>query len=236
MNQRHLILPEDRPDQWRFVHIPKNAGSSYRHTYPQGVHLHPCTINGVHITKLPPHTPATEFPKDFFTFAIIRNPLDRAVSICAYILRGLKTKLTPAMFQDWVADGFPTEIAKLGQPILQAGYVVDSLKLLITAPQTAYLRHDTHIVRYEFLDRDLPPVLDLLGVPYASANQSNPIRSKTDLSAAGSFNATAAGILRVYHNFSNRLHNYQPYYNDLTKLRVQRKFETDYTTLGDLWR
>lgn len=77
-----LVLDEDKV----FIHIPKTGGTSIRKTLKIKPELY--------------HRRLDEFdPFPENTFAVVRNPYDRAVSLCGHFRN--HTYITPEIFEDW---------------------------------------------------------------------------------------------------------------------------------------
>jgi len=135
--------------RWRFIHIPKTAGISISQAYGYGTEIgHP-------------HTPASEFDPDVRMFAVIRNPIDRAISICAYLFAVKQRELTPVDFHQWVAAGCHHD--HLEQDLAIVSWR-GPRELRITSEQKCWLTPAVQLVGYERLAADLPSVIRLLGL------------------------------------------------------------------------
>lgn len=127
-----------------FIHIPKTGGLSIR----EALNMHP-----VH-----PHATATEVfrddpgKKDWFSFAFVRNPWDRMLSMFLYERRRRQESWSSAAFRDFF-DG-PTSNAIFERRKPQSDYVFDEHGN----------QQVTFIGRFERLHEDFAYVCDRLGI------------------------------------------------------------------------
>lgn len=126
--------------RWRFIHVPRTSGTAFRAIYGLGT-----------VDSATPHTPASWFKPDRIdlAFSILRNPFDRAVSLCAY-LHGRSRVCTPEMFAEWVARG-------CGAPSHP------SIGASISEPQTHWLTDRVIRCRFEHREEDLKPIVERIG-------------------------------------------------------------------------
>jgi len=182
--------------RWRFIHIPKNGGSSFSQVFGLG------TEPGH------PHSPASCFPDEIWKVALVRNPYDRAVSICGHILRGiLDGPLSPGVFREWVASGFPTSIIRQGKPVVKAGYAFDPMALEVTAPQVNWISEDTHLLTLGS-EESIRLFCSFTGEPHKPLPVANKGRRDVD---------------------------YWPYYDSPTAMAVRNKYQEDRELLLDLF-
>lgn len=142
MPQRHIsrdgllalcdaVAPEV---DWAFIHIPRTGGTAFRAVYGSG----------------PARKPSrSQHPSDgldaAYLFAFVRNPFDRAVSLCAYLHPAESLKLDT--FRHWVL----------------AGCVSPEYKpLTISSPQARWLDDRVVRVQYESREFELPAVLEAI--------------------------------------------------------------------------
>jgi len=172
--QRPPPVPVETRVPFAFVHINKCGGSSVEIALG---------LPKAHLTAAQMRERLG--PEDWdnrFTFAIVRNPFDRAVSIYYYRVRTDQAGLADRHLNvnDWVAaiwrDGDP---AYLGDPFLTApavDWVTDRGVEIVD-----------HIARLETLDRDWPAICDRLGIdkplPVTNWNSRPPY---ADVLSAGS--------------------------------------------------
>jgi hypothetical protein len=148
--------------RWRFIHIPKTAGESVARAYGRGTeHGHP-------------HLPATVFAPDVHLFTVIREPFDRAVSICAYLFATLLRDLEPANFHAWVEGGCHHDHHGADGLIIVSWRGPDGLR--ITSPQRRWLDGRVTALCFEQIDIQLPAYMQSLGVepqplPHANASR-----------------------------------------------------------------
>lgn len=170
-----------------FIHIPKNGGSAIRATYGDG-----------NMPSTHPHNPPSYFPDADFLWCVLRNPLDRAVSICAHLFRYTRQTIKPSLFRGWVADGFPHQ-PKAGIKDGLSGVVPG---FLITDPQSRWIAEGMFVVLYERLNSDLPLVLKDIGI------EPRP--------------------MALHNVGRNRERDYQIYYNEQTTEAVFEKYLLDW--------
>lgn len=140
--------------KWRFIHIPRTGGTAFRATYGLGI------VKG-HTA----HAPASWFEDAEYLFTIVRNPFDRAVSLCAY-LYGWQ-QLDVQTFRTWVSRGCPSQThASIG-----AG---------ISEPQVHWIDDRVTTVTYERLDEELPAVLQHIGEDVRPMRRMNASRRDAD--------------------------------------------------------
>jgi len=119
--------------QWRFIHIPKNGGCSFRKVYGRGSE------------KGHPHNPASQFP-DVHKVAIIRNPYDRAVSVFTYERLMKKVDAaTPVKFRDWLFGD---------RSSMWANNKKYGFSLRIAEPQVKWLTDDVWLLRFWNIKED----------------------------------------------------------------------------------
>jgi len=112
---------------WRFIHIPKNGGCSFRKAYGRGSE------------KGHPHNPASQFP-DVHKVAIIRNPYDRIVSVFTYErLMKVGNLAGPTKFREWLFGDRESMWANNKK----YGY-----SLRIAEPQVKWLTDDVWLLRF----------------------------------------------------------------------------------------
>jgi len=215
--------------QWRFIHIPKTAGTAIRHAYGSG----PCKPTGPYIMDKPivgfpdhPHLPAACFPDAERLWTVIRNPFDRAVSICAHLFRFTKQPLMPDEFQYWVYHGFPLrpeEGVQDGLSGVLPGYTItDSQTHWLYGQDTKLMVRSTsareklgrHLVclPYERLESCLEQFLPELGIKYKP--------------------------LEIHNPGGNRKKDYEFYYDGKENGcfdKVREKYETDVALWQSLW-
>jgi len=202
---------------WRFIHIPKTGGTAIRRVYGQGNcgelspqecgELAPRVPTSDSRSESPTlnlrcgHLPASCFPPDVFCWALLRNPFDRAVSICGHLYRGLGVKITPRLFRQWVRDDFPTSVKQGSETVAFLGYACDALQLKVTDPQARWIDDRTQLLPYWDLERHLHALVRQLGLePQA--------------------------LPRV--NESNRDRGYLHYYDDKTLITVHDRYRQDF--------
>jgi len=179
-----------------FIHIPKNGGTAIRATYGDG-----------NMPSTHPHNPVEYFPDADLLWCTFRNPLDRAVSICAHLFRYTHQPITADLFRGWVADGFPHQ-PKAGIEDGLSGVVPG---FLITDPQKKWFKAgvDMRVVLYERMNHDLPALLEKIGV------EPRPMAK---------------------HNVGrNRERDYSIYYDETTMKRVTVKYQDDWNLWYKLW-
>jgi len=131
--------------RWRFVHIPRTGGSSLT------------TALGRQGTEPgAPHTPAHAFSPEVRLFSILRDPFDRAVSICAYLCATYGRRLSPADFRDWVRLGCPPSITDEPRGVHINGWRSPH-GLHIASEQRAWLdgRSSVELLRHDRLQAEL---------------------------------------------------------------------------------
>lgn len=120
-----------------FVHIPRTGGTTIASQL--------AASNG--------HLPAEAFPARQI-LSMVRNPYDRAVSICAMHFKAFEYPLTIECFEQWVRDGMATDIVNRGT----------AWERPFAAPQCCYIRDNRWIWRYEAFSHALTEIGKLLGV------------------------------------------------------------------------
>ena len=167
-----------------FIHIPKNAGTSIHNVavgiFPRGRHHAPGHMKW--------YSYKNKFPnawKNYFKFAIVRNPWDRMVSAYEYARmdesfhHGIKKRYgvhqhyhwaKKHSFKDWVNAAYT---GKLRGPHHQPQHlwIYDPGKKRIVVDE---------VVRMEQLDRGLLKVAKKLGVKYNGAPCTNPSIREAD--------------------------------------------------------
>jgi hypothetical protein len=124
--------------RWRLITIPRTGGVSMAEAYGRG------TESG-HA-----HLPAKVFPDEVKLFAVVRNPLDRLISICAYIRGAYQLNLAPREFRLWVCDGCRPDLHDPPQGLaITTWRGPDGLR--ITSPQTAWLDDRVMLLRFDQL-------------------------------------------------------------------------------------
>lgn len=144
-------------DQYKyiFIHTPKTAGSSIKHTLPNGrkigdTHEHARIIKQWHPDKW----------DVYFTFAFMRNPWDRLFSMYKFRMKKMKRSES---FQEWFQkDLMYTEIERKQTP------KDDPLIPNLMKPQVNWLKDKNgeiivdFIGQFEYLERDWFYVCDQL--------------------------------------------------------------------------
>lgn len=126
-------------NSWAFVHIPRTGGTSLRHMLHKHLDTETKGMGAVFPDKRG-HLPAwkhAERPdwEDTYSFAVVRNPFDRAVSLWSYCRKAGGAQLWGENFADWVRAGMPAQFGALAPPI----FVAQAWGIPVTAPQVAWL-------------------------------------------------------------------------------------------------
>jgi hypothetical protein len=146
---------EEKQLRWRHIHIPKTAGTALRENYTQG------TEPGVG------HAPAVDFKdKDIIKWAVVRDPYERAISICGHIFRALEDELSTETFQQWVVSGFAMTVRQGSVNKVMMGYVNDRHRFRITEPQVSWISPDTWLLDHARLKDHLLDFLPMIGLVY----------------------------------------------------------------------
>jgi len=134
---------------WRYIDIPRTGSTSFRELFGPGADA------GVrHTPYRPGHESATQF------VTIIRHPLDRLVSIYAYVKKVQPNHLDGATsFAEWVKDGIPYNGVRLSS---WNGDHADAARKKqgpwLTVPQWYWIEKVPtgmlRILRFENLDHD----------------------------------------------------------------------------------
>ncbi len=152
----------DRTASWRLIHIPKTGGNALRQAY--GVGNWPGGDR---------HLPSWAFHDEGIQHvAVIRSPLDRTVSLCAYLMRGKleeeQRHLTRDEFRAWWGGGM-----KSARAVILPGMGRPTLRL--NSPQSDWLRGGEYLIDFDNLEahagrwaltQGLRPLM--LGVPNRS--------------------------------------------------------------------
>jgi hypothetical protein len=139
----------------RFIHIPKNAGTTVGKMLGRNGIEFMVGMDGQQHTR---HRYARDFCDGFDSFAVVRNPYTRAVSWFEWIRR--MPKYADLEFDDFVLNRFNSGRARLAW-----------------TPQTEWTHtalHETqlvtHILRYETLERDLKALFPAIGGKWLHLN------------------------------------------------------------------
>jgi hypothetical protein len=129
-------MPTFSDNNTTFIHIPKTGGSSITAWYRKNINS---KINKyIHFTLKEIKNPAP------ITFAVIRNPWDRVVSIYSFLI---ELKYCTCSFEYFIYD------------ILKNGYF-DSKKF--STPQIRWIEPGvTHLLRFENLEKDFKIIQDI---------------------------------------------------------------------------
>lgn len=137
--------------RWRFIHIPKTGGVSLAEAYTRG------TEQG-HA-----HLPAYVFPAGVRLFAMIREPTDRAVSMCAYLLRVKNRVLVPEDFHEWVAGGCQADyMLPHDDTVVVSWRGPDGLRM--TSKQVQWLDSRVELLLYERFEQEAAKLAAAIGV------------------------------------------------------------------------
>ena len=170
--------------RWRFIHIPRNGGLSVASAYGRGT-------EGGH-----QHLPASCYPdRAIRLVALIRDPTERAVSLCAHLLAVKNRPLTTADFRDWVADGCP---ANFEQGEISSFTWRGPSGLRITHPQIAWLNGRVDLLLFERAPRDLAGYMKSLGRRAVQLPTLNPSQRLRPASLYLD-HPTAARLRDIYH-------------------------------------
>jgi hypothetical protein len=172
--------------RWRLIHIPKCAGTAIADAYGYG------TEPGH------PHLPSELFGSNVKLFAIIREPLDRAVSICAYIHSAYNIAYNRVLqvdeFRRWAASGCPSDFDD-GSVRVVSFRGVGGLR--ITSQQVKWIDNRVTLLRFDRLEEDVTRQMDSLGIAPKPLARVKPSRRLQE-TAAYYDRATQNTILRHY--------------------------------------
>ncbi|OGS35853.1 MAG: hypothetical protein A2293_07300 [Elusimicrobia bacterium RIFOXYB2_FULL_49_7] len=158
----------DHTRKFLFVHIPKGAGTSVKKALglPDGPADHGTPTDMVHAQTW----------EAYFTFTVVRNPIDRFISSYRYH--------ADPLYQGYVYKKFPHLHSMSLEEYFDAVGQTE-----IVRPQVDYIRHKysnkpmDRICRFEHLDIDLAPVFNHLKINTAipHLNRSDKKKSSPDL-------------------------------------------------------
>lgn len=135
---------------WRFIHIPKCGGMSFRKAYAD------CERE-----LLPTHDPGVTLP-ECRTVAVMRHPLDRLVSAYCHHFGG------PDGMEQWVDSGRWLETPSL------AVCKHDRRRTMATcSPQVAWLRPDTVVIDFDRYQEGLDQWAEMAGFPQRQLERRN---------------------------------------------------------------
>lgn len=135
--------------RWRFIHIPKCGGITFRSAYADYERALQPTCNTIDC-----------IPPDVRTVAVIRHPLDRLVSICSFYF-GSTAKLDQWLDSgDWL-DRPVFEVE--GRPPLR--YPSTKLTIPWSTPQVNWIREETHLILLDDYQRGVDEWADIAGFP-----------------------------------------------------------------------
>lgn len=185
---------------WVYVHIPRTGGTSlqrYLGAVP-GVHYFGHTPVHAHVSLLGPGRWA-----ELLTFATIRSPYDRAVSLFHYFYGDRTTLLKDeeliAGFQQWVLGGLPTDGCRY--PEIITYWTPDGpQEISVKANQFEYLQYRGELAIWKVfsLQHEVPwPIRQLMGNPQNRWEQSNR-RDLTTKDYFGTSNRCREMIMDLY--------------------------------------
>lgn len=144
---------------WRFVHIPRTGGTSFRRTYGTGYPTR----------KEHPHTPASYFD-GFKTISFVRNPYDRLVSIFGFMWR--RDNITDASvqhFRKWVKGGIECDFISFAEE-----------QWPMTTEQRKWIAPDTYTVKLEGWETGLQVIDAMTGLFHKPIQHANLSKRKAD--------------------------------------------------------
>lgn len=151
-----------------FVHIPKNAGESIETKLGiYGMRENPLnTLWGIHGKYVLQHLTASQMKRlfiaddvfnDYFKFAFVRNPWDKAVSEYHWYLRYGK----PITFQDWVRAMCNRLESSNDLHVLEIGHNIPQYKFIYENDGKLLV---DFVGRFEQLQHDFNSVCETLGI------------------------------------------------------------------------
>lgn len=135
----NLMKPVVVKDPWALVHIPRTGGTTIRHMMRKYLSEQTHGMGAVFPEKRG-HMPAWKLAErsdwdDIWSFAVVRNPFDRAVSLWGYCARQYGWKQWGDNFREWVRAGMPHKWGALPLPLFPGS----PFGLPVTAPQVAWI-------------------------------------------------------------------------------------------------
>lgn len=166
-----MVIGEDPP--FLFVHIPKTAGVSISAALAAaagGSRRHPLCLATKHETAegfIARHGRRTF--KRYFSFAVVRHPVERLISHFAY----LKTnpRKFPEMAEVATLDAYVDAIARADPAVIRSRERVMAQWRYVCDAQGALLVDQ--VIRLEQLDRDFPALCGELGLAPPSLSPAN---------------------------------------------------------------
>lgn len=162
-----------------FIHIPKTAGKSIISL------LH--HRGATHLMYRDYERLIGEAIRDYFVFAVVRDPLERLISAYAYLRQGGNRSRQDLEFaRRWVAD------RSLQRFIVESLPVPEVRESLFFRPQHSFLREnsgrlaDATLLRFERLATDFEPIAARLGIRTALPNLNQSSRRDIDATLTAS--------------------------------------------------